>query len=105
MRELLASTHPDCRRAVTHFCYWAARHAASLMVALGGLDAIVFTGGIGANAAEVRARIIDHFQWLGIALDVAANQKNETLVSQKASTRPVWIELAIARHTLKLAAF
>jgi acetate kinase len=110
MRELLASTHPDCRRAVTHFCYWAARHAASLMVALGGLDAIVFTGGIGANAAEVRARIIDHFQWLGITLDVAANQKSGTLVSQKASTRPVWIvpaneELAIARHTLKLAAF
>jgi acetate kinase len=110
MRALLASVHPDCRRAVEHFCYWAARHAASLIVALGGLDAIVFTGGIGANAAEVRSRIIGHFQWLGIRLDIAANQKNETLVSHPESTMPVWIvpaneELAIARHTLQLAPF
>ena len=107
MRMLLASSEPGCQRAVAHFCYWAARHAASLIVALGGLDAIVFTGGIGTNAAEVRRRIIDHLQWLGIALDPVANEAGTPCLSGPDSAIQVWIvpaneELAIARHTFQL---
>jgi acetate kinase len=83
MRTLLASTRPESRRAVDHYCHAAARHAASLLVALGGLDAMVFTGGIGANAPDIRQRIAGHLSWLG--------------------RTPVWVvpaneELAIARH-------
>lgn len=107
MRALLASNDPDCRLAVAHFCHAAARHAASLLVALGGLDAIVFTGGIGANAAPVRVGIIDLLDWLGVKLDADANQANAALISPPKSSAPVWIvaadeELTIARHTARL---
>jgi acetate kinase len=66
MRELLASTHPEAAEAVDYYCYSAARHAASLIPPLGGLDAIVFTGGVGENAAPVRARILNHLAWLKV---------------------------------------
>ncbi len=66
MRELLASDRAEAREAVDYYCYSAARHAASLVPALGGLDAIVFTGGVGENAGPVRARILSHLKWLGI---------------------------------------
>lgn len=107
MRALLASDQADSRRAVAHFCHAAARHAAALLVDLGGLDAVVFTGGIGANAAPVRAGIIDCLGWLGLALDPDANARNAALVSDASSKVPVWIvaaneELAIARHTAAL---
>ncbi|HEY5598778.1 MAG TPA: acetate kinase [Kiloniellales bacterium] len=89
MRVLLASDRPEAKEAVDYYCYSAARHAGSLVAALGGLDAIVFTGGIGENAAPVRSRILDHLRWLGIKDDaihiVAANE-----------------ELTIARHVKAL---
>jgi acetate kinase len=89
MRVLLASDRPEAKEAVDYYCYSAARHAGSLVAALGGLDAIVFTGGIGENAAPVRGRILDHLRWLGIKDDaihiVAANE-----------------ELTIARHVKAL---
>lgn len=65
MRSLLASTDPRAQFAVDHYCYWAARHAGSLITAMQGLDAIVFTGGIGENAAPIRDKITDHLSWLG----------------------------------------
>lgn len=65
MRALLDADRPDAQFAVEHFCYWAARHAGSAIVAMGGLDAIAFTGGIGENAAPVRERITAHLACFG----------------------------------------
>jgi acetate kinase len=69
MRTLLASPDKAAAEAVESFCYWAARHAGSLIMAMGGIDAVVFTGGIGENAAPVRQRILAHMAWLGLAQD------------------------------------
>jgi acetate kinase len=66
MRVLLASDRTEASEAVDYYCYSAARHAASLVPALGGVDAMVFTGGVGENAGAVRARIMGHLKWLGI---------------------------------------
>ncbi|MBD3664805.1 acetate kinase [Sulfitobacter sp. TSTF-M16] len=65
MRLLLAADTDTARFAVEHFCYWAARHAGSAIVAMGGLDAVAFTGGIGENAAPVRTRIMEHLALFG----------------------------------------
>ena len=65
MAQLLATDTAEARFAVDHFCYWAARHAGSAIIAMGGLDAIAFTGGIGENAAPVRDRIMAHLACFG----------------------------------------
>lgn len=65
MRLLLAADTPDANFAVDHFCYWAARHAGSAIVAMGGVDAVAFTGGIGQNAPVIRDRIMAHLAFLG----------------------------------------
>ena len=79
MRELLASPKPEAAEAVEYYCYSAARHAASLVPALGGVDAIVFSGGVGENAEPVRTRIMSHLAWLGVPAAhvhvVAANEE------------------------------
>jgi len=79
MRILLASDRTEAIEAVDYYCYSAARHAASLVPALGGLDALVFTGGVGENAGPVRARILSHLKWLAVPLDqvfvVPANEE------------------------------
>ena len=103
MRELLRSGDAACLQAVEQFSYWAARHAGSLAVALGGVDAIAFSGGIGCGSAAVRAQIVGHLAWLGFQLDDARNQRGEASLATTASRGPVWIveaneELAIARH-------
>lgn len=79
MRVLLASDRVEAAEAVDYYCYSAARHAASLVVAMAGCDAIVFTGGVGENAGPVRARIMSHLKWLKIPTDqvhiVTANEE------------------------------
>lgn len=65
MRALLAREDDAARFAVAHFCYWAARQAGSAIVAMGGVDAIAFTGGIGENAAPIREKIQEHLSFLG----------------------------------------
>ena len=65
MAQLLQTDSDAARFAVDHFCYWAARQAGSAIVAMGGLDAVAFTGGIGENAGEIRSRIMDHLAFLG----------------------------------------
>ncbi|SMX43480.1 acetate/propionate family kinase [Octadecabacter ascidiaceicola] len=65
MRLLLAADTEQAKFAVDHFCYWAARHAGSAIVAMGGVDAVAFTGGIGENSAEIRDRIMTHLKFLG----------------------------------------
>ena len=79
MRVLLSSDRTEAIEAVDYYCYSAARHAASLVPALGGLDAIVFTGGVGENAGPVRARILTHLKWLNVPMEqvfvVPANEE------------------------------
>lgn len=76
MRELLSSQREEAAEAVEYFCYRVAREIGSLAAALGGIDALAFTGGIGERAAPVRARICALSAWLGIEIDEAANRRN-----------------------------
>jgi acetate kinase len=107
LRELLASDAPAARRAVDLFVYRIGRELGSLAAALGGLDALVFTAGIGENAPEIRARVCRDAAWLGIALDEAANASGSSVVSAPASRVSVRVvatdeERMIALHTLRL---
>ena len=65
MRALHGAGTDQARFAVDHFCYWAIRHSGSMIAAMGGLDAIAFTGGIGENDALVRQAIVDGLTWAG----------------------------------------
>jgi acetate kinase len=107
MRQLLASDAPSARFAVEYFIYRIGREAGSLAAALGGLDALVFTAGIGENSAEVRARACGACAWLGIGLDEAANAARGPRISAPGSRVSAWViptneELMIARHTLSV---
>lgn len=104
MRELLASEEPRAKLAVDLYVYRIARELGSLAAALGGLDALVFTGGIGENSAEIRERICRDANWLGVQLDDAANLSGGPRISTAASKTTAWVlptneELMIARHT------
>lgn len=105
MRELQSSDHPRAKLAVDYFVYRAALCTGMLAAALGGLDAFVFTAGIGENSSIVRARILEKLTWLGIDLDPNANTSGASLISKpqsevKAYVVPTDEELMIARHTL-----
>jgi acetate kinase len=107
MRTLLASEAETAREAVDFFCYRIARELGSLAAALQGLDAFVFTAGIGENAAPVRARVCRQAAWLGIELDEEANEGGGPLISTQGSAISVYVvptdeNLMIARHTLRL---
>ena len=105
MRTLLASDDPKAAEAVELFCYRISRELGSLAAALGGLDAIVFTAGIGERADPVRKRVAELAAWLGVSLDDAANQRHGPRISSSKSAVDVWViptneELMIARHAL-----
>jgi acetate kinase len=105
MRTLLASDEPRAKLAVDLFVYRIARELGSLAAALGGLDAIVFTAGIGEKAAVIRERVCAAAAWLGVDLDASANAANGPLISTPQSRAASWViptneELMIARHTL-----
>ena len=107
MRTLLASGDPHARFAVDLFVYRIQRELGSLVAALGGLDAIVFTGGIGERSAPIRARACDGASWLGLALDPAANAKGGPRINAQTSAVAAWVvptneELMIARHTARV---
>ena len=107
MRDLLASTDPRAAFAVDHFVHRCAISIGGLTAALGGLDALVFTAGIGENAPQVRARIAERLGWLGAELDAAANERNEMVISAPGSKLRLMViptdeELMIARQTLAL---
>ena len=109
MRELLASDQPQARVAVDLFVYRIGRELGSLAAALSGLDAIVFTAGIGERASAVRERICAQAAWLGIALDPEANARGGPRISTPDSRTAAWViptneELMIARHTRDLLA-
>jgi acetate kinase len=107
MRVLLDSAAPEAREAVDLFCYRIVREIGSLAAALGGLDALVFTGGIGERGAQVRRQVGDQLGWLGVGLDSAANEANAPKISAKDSRVDVCViptneEWIIARHTAEL---
>jgi acetate kinase len=106
-RDLMASQDPDARFAVEVFCYQTVRHIGSLVAALGGVDGIVFTGGVGENAARVRAAICRGCRWLGLELDEAANLRHGPLISKTGSRVAAYVlatdeNLMIAHHTRAL---
>jgi acetate kinase len=106
-RELLASDNPRARFAVEVFCNRVSRHIASLAAALGGLDGIVFTAGVGENAAPVRSAICQACGWLGLELDEAANNQHQTRISTPTSRVAAYViktdeNLMIARHARAL---
>lgn len=107
MRALLASDDPRAKLAVDLYIYRIGRELGSLAAALNGLDAIVFTAGIGENAAVLRERICRDAAWLGVELDSAANATGGPRISTATSPVSAWVvptneELMIARHTRDL---
>jgi len=109
MRELLASDDRRAAEAVELFVYRVGRELGSMAAALGGLDALVFTGGIGEHAAAVRARVCRDAAWLGVTLDEAANDVGERRISRAEGSASVWViptneELMIADHVRRVLA-
>ena len=109
MRTLMASDSPSAALAIDHFVESAASELAGMAAALRGLDALVFTGGIGENAAPLRQRITDAAAWLGLRLDKDANWAGARCISSVASPVQVRVlrtdeESVIARHALRCAA-
>lgn len=107
MRTLLASNQPEAKQAIDLFCYRIVRETGSLAAALGGLDAFVFTGGIGEHAAPVREKVCRGLAWLGVELDTAANAAGAVCISTASSPVAVLIlptneEWMIARHCAAL---
>ena len=107
MRALLASSDSSAAEALDLFIYRIKRELGSLAAALGGLDGLVFTGGIGENAASIRARVCRDASWLGLELDEKANKKGGPCISQAGSRVSGWViptneELMIALHTQRV---
>ena len=107
MRTLLASDEPRARLALDLYAYRIRRELGSLAAALGGLDAIVFTAGIGENAPVIRSRVCRDAAWLGVELDARANEQGGPRISTAGSRVSAWTiptneELMIARHTRRL---
>jgi acetate kinase len=107
MRELEASEDPKAKLAIDYFVYRTGLNAGMLAAALQGLDAFVFTAGIGENSSVIRARIVDQLGWFGASLDAAENSRHAHRISRSDSRIPVYViptdeELMIAQHTLSL---
>ena len=104
MRVLLESQEPSAVLAVDYFVYRAAKEIGALAAVLGGIDGLVFCAGIGENSAEIRRRICEASEWLGVELDPGANARKAPRISTARSRASVWViptneELMIARHT------
>ncbi len=107
MRDLLSRREPEARLAVDYFVYRAAKEIGALAAVLSGIDALIFTAGIGENSSEVRRRICEASSWLGVDLDTKANANGESRISTAQSKVSAWVvptneELMIARHTWSL---
>jgi acetate kinase len=107
MRRLSQDSGERSHFAVAHFCYWAARHAGSMVAAMGGCDAIAFTGGIGENSPDVRAGILGHLRWLGVDPDDNGDRPDRPRSASGVGRVAVWVvpadeEREIARDVLTL---
>jgi acetate kinase len=110
LRDLLEAqdTNPKARDAVDLFCYSARKALGSLVAVLDGVETLIFTGGIGENAAFPRASICEGFHHLGLEIDPTANEQNRAIISSPTSRVTVRVmktneELVIARHTARIA--
>ncbi|MEO8755460.1 MAG: acetate kinase, partial [Casimicrobiaceae bacterium] len=104
MRTLQESADPRAKAAIDLFAYRIGRELGSLSAALGGLDAIVFTAGIGERSVSLREHVCRDAQWLGVELDAATNDRHGPRISTPQSRVSAWVvptneELMIARHT------
>ena len=109
MRTLLASDQPEAEEAIELYCFRILREIGSLAAAIGGLDALVFTGGIGEHSAEVRRRVCNRLGWLGVSLDQSNNGDDQLRISTADSTVDVLViptneEWMIAHHAQTLLA-
>jgi acetate kinase len=109
MRALLASESPAAAEAVELFVARIARELGAMAAALGGIEALAFTGGIGENAAQIRARVCRDAAWLGVALDEEANRAGAARITREGSPVRAWIvpaeeNLVVARHVRALLA-
>ena len=109
MRTLLDIDAPEAEEEIRFFCYRITRELGSLAAALGGLDALVFTGGIGENADRVRQIVCESADWLGVELDEESNVKGGPMISRPESRVSAWVipaeeERAIVRHTCRVLA-
>jgi acetate kinase len=107
MRDLLGSKEPAAAFAIDYFVYAVAKQLGALAAALGGLDGVVFTAGIGERSAPIRSRVGQASRWLGIELDETANERGGPRISRSDSSVSAWViptneELMIARHTRSL---
>ncbi|MBM3563098.1 MAG: acetate/propionate family kinase [Alphaproteobacteria bacterium] len=108
MRALEASEEPRAQAAIAYFIHRTKMEIAALTAVIGGLDALVFTAGIGERSPRVRAGVVEGLAWLGLALDATANARNNPIVSASRSRVPVFVtptdeEAMIARHTIETA--
>ena len=109
MKTLLESGDPKAKLAVELYCYRIGRELGSLAAALGGIDALIFTGGVGENAAPIRAKVCEGAAWLGLDFDGVANAARKPLISRAGARVAAWViptdeELTIARHARALLA-
>lgn len=104
MRSLHGAGTPEAAFAIDHFCYWAVRHAGSMIAAMGGLDAIAFTGGIGENDALVRDRIIRGLAFMGAKIDPAANALHSAFLHETRCDVAIWIVPAEEERQIALEA-
>ncbi|MET3479162.1 acetate/propionate family kinase [Variovorax atrisoli] len=107
MRVLEASAEPAAAEAIGHFAEQVVQHMGSLAAALRGVDAIVFTGGIGENGAALRERILEDCEWMGVNVDAAANRSGAARLTTAESPVSAWVlrtdeEAVIARHTARV---
>lgn len=108
VRDLLASSDPQAKLALDYFAYRIALFTGMLAAAMGGIDAFVFTAGIGENAPAIREAVVRRLEWLGLGLSPQANKKNAICISRKGAkvlcfVIPTDEELMIATHTLRVA--
>jgi acetate kinase len=107
MQDLLASDDPHAEEAIELFVYSISKYLGALTAALGGIDALVFTAGIGENAPEIRQRVCERSGWLGIRLNEEANEHGGPCISAEGSPVSAWViptneERMIAIHTARL---
>ncbi|WP_421723464.1 acetate/propionate family kinase [Bauldia sp.] len=108
MRDLEKSAAPEAAEAIDYFVNSIVKYTGAYAAVLGGLDAFIFTAGIGENSALVRAKVCERLGWLGVTLDSDANGRNGPRISGDDSAVSVWViptdeEIMIAMHTLRLA--
>jgi acetate kinase len=107
MRELLRRTDEAAELALEMFCYRIRKYVGAYLAALEGADGIVFTGGIGENAPEIRRRVCEPLRWAGVRLDAARNASGDVRITADDATLPVYViptdeEGLIARETMAI---